>query len=241
MIKDKEIPGIFRIHKIKKENFFPSLALANSGVVTQIQILNKLTYYVMKKIILSLLVFSFFVLNSHCLYSQDNKDALSVIYGRKSVRHFTGESVSKDDLDKILKAGMSAPTAMNKQPWSFVVITDRSILDKLNDSLPSAKMLAKAGAAIIVVAIPEKTSSQEFSIIDCSLAGENILLAAESLGLGAIWTACYPDKARMETVRSILGIPADMIPVNVIPIGHPTGEDTPKDKFKTDNIHWDKW
>jgi len=166
-----------------------------------------------------------------------------VIYGRKSVRNFTGESVSKEDLDKILKAGMSAPTAMNKQPWSFVVVTERKTLDMLSDSLPSAKMLYKAGAAIIVCAIPEKAAngSAEFSIIDCSLAGENILLAAESLDLGAIWTACYPDPKRMETVRAILGIPSEIIPLNVIPIGHPTGEDKPKDKYKPENIHWEKW
>jgi nitroreductase len=197
----------------------------------------------MKKIILSLVVLSFFVLNFQCLYSQDSKDALSIIYSRKSVRHFTGEAVSKDDLDKILKAGMSAPTAVNKQPWSFVVVTDRKTLDKLSDSLPSAKMLYQAGAAIIVVAIPEKAmnGSTEFAVIDCSLAGENILLAVESLGLGALWTACYPDNARMETVRSILGIPEEMIPMNVIPIGHPTGEDKAKDKYKPENIHWEKW
>jgi nitroreductase len=197
----------------------------------------------MKKNILIVVIFGLFILNLQFLYSQDNKDALSVIYGRKSVRNFTGESVSKEDLEKILKAGMSAPTAMNKQPWSFVVITERKTLDILSDSLPSAKMLYKAGAAIIVCAIPEKAASglAEFSIIDCSLAGENILLAVESLDLGAIWTACYPDLKRMETVRAILGIPSEIIPLNVIPIGHPTGEDKPKDKYKPENIYWEKW
>jgi nitroreductase len=78
-------------------------------------------------------------------------------------------------------------------------------------------------------------------VIDCSLAGENILLAVESLGLGALWTAAYPDKDRMDTIRKILKIPDDIIPLNVIPIGHPTGEDKPKDKFNPENIHWEKW
>jgi nitroreductase len=197
----------------------------------------------MKKIIYTTILFSFLFLNIHNLFSQDGKDALSVIFSRKSVRNFTGESVSKENLDVILKAGMSAPTAMNKQPWSFIVVTDRTMLDKLSDSLPSAKMLYKAGAAIIVCAIPGKSinGSTEFAVIDCSLAGENILLAIEALGLGGLWTACYPDNARMTTVRSILGIPEEIIPLNVIPIGHSEGETKPKDKFKPENIHWEKW
>jgi nitroreductase len=173
----------------------------------------------------------------------NSNEVLKVIQERKSVRHFTGEAVKKDDLDKILKAGMCAPTAVNKQPWSFVVVTDKATLDSLAEKLPSAKMLFQAGAAIIICAIPEKAygNSIEFAVIDCTLAGENILLAVESLGLGGLWTAAYPDKDRMDIVRKILKIPDDIIPVNVIPIGHPTGEDKPKDKYNPDNIHWDKW
>jgi nitroreductase len=72
-------------------------------------------------------------------------------------------------------------------------------------------------------------------------AYENILLATEALGLGATWTAAYPDKERMQSVRDILGIPSNVIPLNVTPIGHPTGEDKPKDKYKKEKLHWEKW
>jgi nitroreductase len=170
-------------------------------------------------------------------------DMFAVIHSRKSVRHFTGQEVSKELLEKILRAGMAAPTAVNKQPWSFVVITDRKTLDNLKDGLPSAKMLDKAGAAIIVCAIPEKAHGQklEYSVIDSACAGENILLAAEALGLGAVWTAAYPDNDKMAFVRNTLNIPDNVIPLNVIPIGYPTGVDKPKDKFKPENIHWEKW
>ncbi|MCX6161500.1 MAG: nitroreductase family protein [Ignavibacteriae bacterium] len=190
---------------------------------------------------LFLLIISLSLLFTDC-YSQTN-EVLTVIQNRKSVRNFTGESVSKDDLNLILKAGMCAPTAVNKQPWNFVVVTDRATLDLLAEKLPSAKMLSKAGAAIIICAIPEKANGGlvEYAVIDCSLAGENILLAVESLGLGGIWTACYPNEDRMKTVRTILGIPENIIPLNVMPIGHPTGEDKPKDKFNPGNIRWEKW
>lgn len=188
----------------------------------------------------------FFMLNAaECFAQKDVKtpDTLTVIHSRKSVRNFTGQAVGREDLDKILRAGMAAPTAVGKQPWAFVVVTDRKTLDALKDGLPYAKMLSKAGAAIIVCAIPEKAHDKkiEFAIIDSACAGENILLAAEAIGLGAVWTAAYPYKERMEVVRKTLLIPDDVIPLNVIPIGHPTGTDKPKNKYNPENIHREKW
>lgn len=143
----------------------------------------------------------------------------------------------------IVKAGMAAPTAVNMQPWSFLIITDRKKMDNLAGLLPHAQMLDKAGAAIIVCAIPDKAFNRnlEFAIIDSACASENILLAAEALGLGAVWTAVYPDKERIDAVRKELNIPGDIIPLNVIPIGYPTGEDKPKDKFKPENVRWNKF
>ena len=170
-------------------------------------------------------------------------DAITVIHSRKSVRNFTGQTVSRALLDKIVRAGMAAPSAVNRQPWSFVVVTDRKMLDMLNDELPYAKMLGKAGAAIVVCAIPDKAydGSREFAVIDSTLAGENILLAAEALGLGAVWTAAYPYEDRMGVVRKILGIPGNIIPLNVIPIGYSAGTDKPKNKYKPENVHWERW
>lgn len=173
----------------------------------------------------------------------DQRGALEVIQARKSVRHFTGEAVTRGELETLLRAGMAAPTAVNKQPWSFVIVTGRKRLDSLGSGLRYARMLAKAGAAIVVCALPAEAAgkSQEFAVIDATLASQNILLAAEALGLGALWTACYPDSAAMASVRARLGIPGDVIPLNVIPVGCPTGEDQPKDKFKAEKIHWEQW
>ena len=171
------------------------------------------------------------------------KDTLSVIHSRKSVKSFTGAPVSTENLDKIIRAGMAAPTAVNKQPWSFVVVTDRKKIDALAAGLPTARGIDKAGAVIIVCTEPGKANlqSKDFAIIDASLASENILLATEALGLGGHWTASYPYEDKMKHVRSVLGIPADVIPLNVILVGVPTGEDKPKDKYQKDKIHWGKW
>ena len=171
------------------------------------------------------------------------KDIFSVIHERKSVRNFTGDTVSKSDLDKIIRAGMAAPTAVNMQPWSFVVITERKFLDELATGLPYAKMLTRAGAAIVVCTESEKAhnKSQDMAVIDASLAGENILLAIEALGLGGVWTAVFPYEDRMKHVHAVLKIPQKVIPLNVIAIGVPSGKDKPKDKYRKEKIHWEQW
>jgi len=173
-----------------------------------------------------------------------NRDFLNIIYTRRSVRKFTGEEVKKDDLISILRAGMSAPSAVNVQPWAFVAVTHRDTLDELCRSLPYAKMLDKAGAAIVVCGIPDKddTFATDYWVMDCSLASGNILLAAHALGYGAVWTAAYVDSERVRNVRRILDIPENIIPLNVIPIGVPADKGAkPLDKFKQENIHWEKW
>lgn len=171
------------------------------------------------------------------------KDTFAVIHSRKSVRSFTGEPVSKNDLDTIIKAGMAAPSAVNLQPWSFIAVTGRKKLDTLAEGLPHARMLFKAGAAIVICTEAEKAynKSKDTAIIDASLAGENILLSIEALGLGGVWTAAYPYEDRMKHVRSVLGIPQEVIPLNVIPVGIPTGEDKPKNKYNKEKIHWEQW
>ncbi len=172
------------------------------------------------------------------------KDLMDVILTRHSVREFTGEEIRREALETILKAGMAAPSAVNVQPWAFVVVTDKKILSRLCEKLPYAKMLDKAGAAIIVCGVPDK--DRQFApkhwVCDCSAATENILLAAHALHLGAVWTAVYPERDRMDCVRKECHIPEAIIPLNVIPIGVPKNRDSkPIDKYRTENIHWNKW
>ena len=171
------------------------------------------------------------------------KDALTVIEERKSVRNYTGEKVSKADLEKILHAAMSAPAAIHMLPWKFIVVTNKEKLEKLAVGLPFAKMISKAGTCIAVCAFPDEAalSSDIFAIMDCSCASQNILLAAEALGLGAVWTAVYPNQESIDFVRKELNIPPYVIPLNIIPIGYPTGEDKHKKKYDPKNIHWEKW
>lgn len=168
-------------------------------------------------------------------------ETLEVIHNRKSVRHFTDQPVSKKQIETLLRAGMAAPTAVNRQPWVFYVVTKREVLDKLSQQLPYAKMLSQAQAAIVVCGDMEKAGNlkdKSYWVQDCSAATENILLAAESIGLGAVWTASYPYDDRTETVSNALNLPENHVPLNVVPIGYPTGEDMPKNKWIPENIIW---
>lgn len=179
--------------------------------------------------------------NGNNVDSKNLNSMQQIIETRTSVRSYTNQPVEKQKVDQLLKAAMSAPSAVNKQPWAFMVINKRKTLDILADSLPHHSMLRSAPLAIVVMGDFNKTldgKSAEFWIQDCSAAAENILLSAHSLGLGAVWTAVYPADDRIATVKSVLNLDANLMPLCIIPVGYPAENPTPKDKFKPENINW---
>lgn len=173
---------------------------------------------------------------------QENQ-VLRVIHQRKSVRTYTDRAVTKEQFETLVRAGMAAPTARNIQPWQFVVVDDKEKLAKMAEGLPYGKMLDKAPGAIVVcgeiVEHPEKGMEQLW-VLDCSAATQNILLAAESMGLGAVWTAAYPYEERMQVVSEVLGLPEEIKPLSVVPVGYPGGDEKPKDKWKAEKLHWNE-
>ena len=193
------------------------------------------------------LLFISFLLFSSVAIGQNNENSEKVmenILNRKSVRKYTKEEVKKEQLEMLVRAGMAAPSARNSQPWLFFVINDRAILDNLAKQLPNAKMLLNAKAAIVVCGNLQKAlegDGREFWVQDCSAATQNILLAAESMGLGAVWTGAYPRKETVNIIKVELGLPEHIVPLNVIPIGWQTGEEKPKQKYTEENIRWNKW
>ncbi len=174
----------------------------------------------------------------------ETADALDVIMTRASVRSYTDKPISTDKVEKMLKAAMAAPTARNQQPWAFVVVDSREILDELAETLPHAKMAAQAPLAIVACGDLTKSLSgvaQEYWVQDVSAAIENLLLAAHAMELGAVWTGVYPIPERVNDVVQVLSLPEHIIPLAVIPIGYPAGEVQPKDKWKPENVRYNKW
>lgn len=173
----------------------------------------------------------------------ENIPAFRNILTRVSVRRFTDAPVTDDELTAILHAAMSAPSGVNKQPWEFIVVDDRDLLNQLADVLPYAKMTANAPVAIVVCGNKERFLPGVDDNLweqDCSAASENILLAAHALGLGGVWTCLYPHQERIEPVRSILNIDDRLIPFNLIPIGHPVSDHAPMNKWHADRVHFNR-
>ena len=170
---------------------------------------------------------------------EPENQTLETILNRKSVRKYKDRPVEKEKIDKLIRAGMAAPSSRDRRPWEFIIVTDRDILDTMGNGLPLARMLKETKQAIIVCG--DTAKSNNAWQLDCSAAAQNVLLAAESLGLGAVWTAAYPYPERMKVVREALHLPEHIVPLTVIPVGYPTGIEKPKDKFNKKQIHYNGW
>ncbi len=173
--------------------------------------------------------------------TSDGDAVMNTIMTRTSIRSYTDRAVSADTVEMLLRAGMAAPTAINAQPWHFVVVNERAKLDELAGTNRHGDMLRQAPLAIVVCGNMEKAMQgpgQAFWIQDCSAATENILLAAHALGLGAVWTGCYPMEERVAAVSEVLGLPETIVPLCVIVMGYSNENPQPKDKWKEENISY---
>lgn len=197
----------------------------------------------MKKQGFTLLILTMLLSASFSSKAQNNMEqaVLDNIATRVSVRSYLDKPVEETKIEQLLRAGMAAPSAMNKQPWHFVVVTDKQQLAALAKANPYAGMAAKAPLAIVVCGDMSKAltgNAREFWVQDCSAASENILLAANAMGLGAVWTGTYPSEERVKAVSKVLQLPKKLIPLNTIVIGYPDGTNTPKDKWKPTNVSY---
>lgn len=171
-------------------------------------------------------------------------EALKTIYSRKSVRRYASKPVPRGLLENFIRAGMAAPSGTDARPWNFVAVTEPALLAKLSDGLKYGRMLKGAGAAIAVCGTPHEPRpglTNELWIQDCAAATQNILLAVEDAGLGAVWVCVHPIEEHVRHVREVLGIPEDTVPLCVVSIGYPAAEDKPKDKYEPRKIHWERW
>ena len=164
---------------------------------------------------------------------------LDTLFARRSIRKYTAEPVSEEQVRTILEAAMAAPSGSNLQPWHFVVVRDRAMLRHLADTHQWAKMAADA-ALVIVVCGDAELSSRHW-VEDCSAATENLLLAVTALGLGAVWVALYPSDERQECVREMLDIPSKMGVLCLVPIGHPAEEKPPRTQYDEARVHSERW
>ena len=183
-----------------------------------------------------------------------DNETIRTIMSRKSVRSFTDQPIPAEYMETMLKAAMAAPTGSNIQPWHFVVLTDKSQYEKVFENNFNMRIFNSAAAVVVfcadtTVTRPPRNNPDGEPVTrpsgtwrdDLGACTENFLLAAESLGLGAVWTAGYPYSDRYASVKRELGIPDPILPYCAVAVGYPAGDEQPKDKWKPERIHYEKW
>jgi nitroreductase len=166
-------------------------------------------------------------------------ELINTIFTRRSIREYTAEAVSEEEIGTMLKAAMAAPSSSNRKPWHFILVTDRKTLDNLAEVHPYGKMLFKAPLCIAVCG--DRNISPRYWVQDCSASTENLLLAAAALGLGAVWLGVHPRESRIGPIRKVLGIPESVVPLNLISIGIPAEEKEPRTQYDEQRVHRKQW
>ena len=173
--------------------------------------------------------------------NKSDNPVIDAILKRRSIRRYRREIVDKSIIKELLIAGMYAPSAQNQQPWHFLVIDDRSLLDEIMEVHPYASMLSGASFAILVCGDENLELSKGYWSVDCAAATQNILLAAHALDLGAVWLGVYPRKERQKDIHELFKLPAHVHPFSLISVGHPDEEKAVPDRIKEERIKWNKW
>ena len=167
-------------------------------------------------------------------------EAIEAIMSRRSIRKYKSKKIPDEIITTLLKAAMNAPSAHNKQPWHFIVVDDYETKMDVIEYHQYSKMLEQASHAIVVLGDNE-IQTTDFWIHDCSAATENILIAANALGLGAVWLGVHPSEALIEGTKKLFDIPAHVTPLGIISLGYPEETKPPRKNYNPERVHRNKW
>ena len=168
-------------------------------------------------------------------------DAMQAILTRRSIRKYTDEPVADAQVEVLLKAAMAAPSAANKQPWHFVVVRDHATREAFTEFHPHSAMLREAPVGILVCGDTELELGGGYWVQDCSAATENLLVAANAIGLGAVWLGITPRADRVAQTKALFGLPDNVVPLGMISVGHPAEQKSPGGRYDPTRVHQDKW
>lgn len=168
-------------------------------------------------------------------------DALEALKTRRSIRAFTPRPVSLDVVRELVRAAMHAPSAGNEQPWHFLILTERELLDRIPDFHPYAGMVSEAPVAILVCGDTRQERHPGMWVQDCAAATQNLLLAAHAKGLGAVWVGIHPREDRIDPIRRLIALPEAIVPFALVPVGHPAETPEQEDRFRPERIHLNVW
>ena len=163
------------------------------------------------------------------------------VLSRRSIRKYSRQEIPDELVERLLRAAMNAPSAGNQQPWSFIVVRDRDLLDQVPDVHPYSSMITHAPLAIVVCGDQRDIKWPQMWEQDCSAATENLLVEAQLLGLGAVWLGVHPLPERVEGLQRLFGMPAEVIPFSLVPIGFPAEKKPPADRYDAERVHRNRW
>jgi len=168
---------------------------------------------------------------------------LDWIFRRRSVRAFLPDAVSGETVQDLLEAAMAAPSAAAKDPWHFIVVRDADLRGRIAAALPYGAMVKTAPLCIVVLGDVERAHDQlpSYLLQDVSAAIENLLLAASTLGLGAVWLGVHPRTDRMQAIRTLFQLPDAIHAVAVLAIGYPAEQPSPRTRYRTEAVHEERW
>lgn len=168
-------------------------------------------------------------------------ELLEGLFSRRSIRRYTGEKLTEKQIQLLLKAAMQAPSAVNCQPWHFLVITSREKMIEVTEVHPYAQMLKEAACAILVLGDTKLEHAPGYWAVDCAAATENILLAAHGMGFGAVWIGIHPRVERRSIFKKLFHLPDHIQPFALISIGYPAEEKPVEERYKKERVHINKW
>jgi nitroreductase len=168
-------------------------------------------------------------------------EILQAIYTRRSIRKYIPPRIGEEQIMEIIKAAMYAPSAVNKQPWHFIVVDNRDVFKDIMAIHPYSQMLAEASHAILVCGDEQLQHGPGYWVVDCGAATENLLLAAHGLGIGAVWLGVHPREERKQAFRKLFGLPDHIQPFALISLGYPGEKKKTPDRFKPGRIRRNHW
>jgi len=170
-------------------------------------------------------------------------DVLEAIEKRRSVRAYTSDEVSEEDVERLIEAARWAPSAGNIQPWEFVIVRNAETKRRLSDAALHQTFIEEAPVVIVVCADVARSSwgygsrgSNLYCLQDTAAATENMLLAAQALGLATCWVGAFHE----DEVAKVVNTPTNVRPVAIVPVGHPAEKPgAPRKRPMREIVHYE--
>jgi nitroreductase len=173
--------------------------------------------------------------------NRNTMEKLDYILDRRSIRRFTAQKINREQIKTLLTAAMYAPSAVNRQPWHFVVIDDPALMVKIMEVHPYARMLQTASHAIVICGDELLHHAEGYWVVDCGAATQNLLLAAQSIGLGACWVGLHPSEERKRAFSKLLKLPTHVFPFALVALGYPDEQKQRPDRFQAEKVKYNNW